>query len=172
MKRYYNIPTQLPFLRILSIGPTDTSTVWCGPISGMGRTRQWCCSTSLSPWVWWQCTQPGSRQVREMKPQTFAFVDSFRNKTSRDYPLHSQFRWESLLKESLHSYLPALCCGTSLLLVCVPLRLDAGSGPNHLHERFASCQKQGNSYHMVGRRGSQTRCIWKVYILRSPFRAG
>lgn len=63
VKRCYNIPTQLPFLRILSIGPTDTSTVWCGPISGMGRTRQWCCSTSLSPWVWWQCTQPGNRQV-------------------------------------------------------------------------------------------------------------
>lgn len=64
VKRCYNIPTQLPFLRILSIGPTDTSTVWCGLISGMGRTRQWCCSTSLSQWVWWQCTQPGNRQVR------------------------------------------------------------------------------------------------------------
>lgn len=63
MKRYCNTPTQLPFLRILCIGPTDTSTVWCELISGMGRTRQWCCSTSLSPWVWWQCTQPGSQQV-------------------------------------------------------------------------------------------------------------
>lgn len=63
VKRYYNIPTQLPFLRILCIGPTDTSTVWCEPISGMGRTRQWCFSTSLSPWVWWQYTQPGSQQV-------------------------------------------------------------------------------------------------------------
>ena len=63
VKRYCNIPTQLPFLRILCIGPTDTSTVWCEPISGTGRTRQWCFSTSLSPWVWWQCTQPGSRQV-------------------------------------------------------------------------------------------------------------
>lgn len=26
VKRYFNIPTQLPFLRILCIGPTDTST--------------------------------------------------------------------------------------------------------------------------------------------------
>lgn len=62
-KRFFNTPTRLPFLRILCIGPTDTSIAWCEPISGMGRTRQWCCSTSLSQWVLWQCTQPGSQQV-------------------------------------------------------------------------------------------------------------
>lgn len=47
------------------------------------------------------------------------------------------FRRKPLFEESLFSHLPAFCCGTSILLMCLPLRLDAGSRPNHLQSRYA-----------------------------------
>lgn len=47
------------------------------------------------------------------------------------------FRRKPLFGEYLFSHLPAVCCGTSILLMCLPLRLDAGSRPDHLHQRYA-----------------------------------
>lgn len=54
-------------------------------------------------------------------------------------------RWESLLEEYLHSYLPALRCGTEVLLMCLPLRLDTGRGPNHLQQRYESLPNREHS---------------------------
>lgn len=45
-------------------------------------------------------------------------------------------RGKSLFKEPLLSYLPAFGCGTELLFVCLPLRLDTGSRLYHLLERY------------------------------------
>lgn len=46
------------------------------------------------------------------------------------------FRGKPLFEEPLFSHLPAFCCGTSILLMCLPLRLDAGSRRNHLQPRY------------------------------------
>lgn len=56
------------------------------------------------------------------------------------------FRWKLLFEESLFSHLPAFCCGTSILLMCLPLRLDTGSRPNHLHPRYAFGLMKGGSH--------------------------
>lgn len=81
------------------------------------------------------------------------------------------FSRKPLLEESLHSYLPAFCCGTELLLVRLPLRLDTGSRPNHLHQRYASCQIEKKNHHSVWwkRKSGQMHLIsWythKAFIL-------
>lgn len=47
----------------------------------------------------------------------------------------SMCRSKPLLEESMYPYLPTVCCGAQVLLLCLPLRLDAGRWPSHLHQR-------------------------------------
>lgn len=68
------------------------------------------------------------------------------------------FRRKPLFEESMFSHLPAFCCGTSILLMRLPLRLDAGRRPNHLHPRYAG-RKQSSVLTLI-KRGSQIRCVW------------
>lgn len=81
------------------------------------------------------------------------------------------FRWKSLLEEPLFSYLSAFCCGTEVLLMCLPLRLDTGSRPNHLRQRYASYQMEENTHHSVWwkRKSAQMHliswCTHKIFIL-------
>lgn len=80
-------------------------------------------------------------------------------------------RSKSLLEESVHSYLPAFFCGTEVLLMCLPLRLDTGNRPNHLHQRYAFCQMEENTHHSgwwkrkLGQMQLISWCTHKVFIL-------